>query len=440
LSEATACPPSVVADTIMRTIELGVTITDAAVDEKQTTIFCTPVARNARCPDCGRDGRYRDTVIRPLTDLPVAGYPLILRVAVPRYRCTTPECGRAVFNQDLGRLAAPRASTTRRCARYVLRRLMIDRTTISAIAAELGVSWHTVSSIAMRTVADLIAATGPDRLAGVRVIGVDEHRWAPRRHGTAGFVTLIIDLTPTHDQTGPARLLDLVPGRSAAALSSWLTHQPSAFRDQVQVVAMDGFGGYKTAATEVLPEATAVMDPFHVVALAGAKLDLCRQRVQQATCGHRGRTGDPLYGVRRTLRTRLPLLTNRQQARLTTVFTDDDHLAVQLTWSVYQRIIAAYSQPDRRRGKTMMAAIINSLRRGVPTALEELAQLGRTLHRRRADILAFFDHHTSNGPTEAINGRLEALRRNALGFRNLTHYRWRSLLHSGALHQLVNAL
>ncbi|MDO2360904.1 transposase [Mycobacterium avium subsp. hominissuis] len=28
-----------------------------------------------------------------------------------------------------------------------------------------------------------------------------------------------------------------------------------------------------------------------------------------------------------------------------------------------------------------------------------------------------------NGPTEAINGRLEALRRNALGFRNLTHYR-----------------
>ena len=46
MPEATACPPSVVADTIMRTIELGVTITDAAVDEKQTTIFCSPVARD----------------------------------------------------------------------------------------------------------------------------------------------------------------------------------------------------------------------------------------------------------------------------------------------------------------------------------------------------------------------------------------------------------
>jgi transposase len=62
-----------------------------------------------------------------------------------------------------------------------------------------------------------------------------------------------------------------------------------------------------------------------------------------------------------------------------------------------------------------------------------------TLRRRRDDILAFFDRHAHNSPTEAINRRLEALRRNALGFRNLTHYRWRSLLHSGALNQLVNA-
>ncbi|WP_318263159.1 transposase family protein [Mycolicibacterium goodii] len=180
----------------MRTIEVGVTITDAAVDDERTTIFCTPVSGDPRCPDCGHDGTYRDTVVRPLTDLPVAGYPLMLRVAVPRYRCTTAECGRAVFNQNLGKLATPRSSTTRRCARYVLRRLMIDLATISVIAGELGLSRHTVSTIAMRTVADLIAAAGPGRLDGVRVIGVEEHRWAPRRVGTEGFVMLIIDPHP----------------------------------------------------------------------------------------------------------------------------------------------------------------------------------------------------------------------------------------------------
>ncbi|MBP2436194.1 transposase [Microbacterium amylolyticum] len=49
-----------------------------------------------------------------------------------------------------------------------------------------------------------------------------------------------------------------------------------------------------------------------------------------------------------------------------------------------------------------------------------------------ADVLAFFDRPgTSNGPTEAINGRLEHLRGSALGFRNLTNYIARSLLETG---------
>ena len=39
------------------------------------------------------------------------------------------------------------------------------------------------------------------------------------------------------------------------------------------------------------------------------------------------------------------------------------------------------------------------------------------------DVLAYFDRPgTCNGPTEAINGRLEHLRGSALGFRNLTNY------------------
>jgi transposase len=76
---------------------------------------------------------------------------------------------------------------------------------------------------------------------------------------------------------------------------------------------------------------------------------------------------------------------------------------------------------------------MDDLRAGLPAGLEELAQLGQILQRRRVDVLAYFDHRASNGPTEAINGRLEALRRNALGFRNLINYGIRSLLHCGNL-------
>ena len=49
---------------------------------------------------------------------------------------------------------------------------------------------------------------------------------------------------------GPVRLLDLVDGRSATALASWLAAAPASFAQGVKVIAMDGFAGYKAAATE----------------------------------------------------------------------------------------------------------------------------------------------------------------------------------------------
>ena len=79
-----------------------------------------------------------------------------------------------------------------------------------------------------------------------------------------------------------------------------------------------------------------------------------------------------------------------------------------------------------------MTELITSLSAGVPASLSELRTLGRTLKKRAADVLAYFDRPgTSNGPAEAINGRLEHLRGSALGFRNLTNYIARSLLETG---------
>ena len=64
--------------------------------------------------------------------------------------------------------------------------------------------------------------------------------------------------------------------------------------------------------------------------------------------------------------------------------------------------------------------------------MSEVITLERTLKKRAADVLAYFDRPgTSNGPTEAINGRIEHLRGSALGFRNLTNYIARSLLETG---------
>ncbi|GAA4730379.1 hypothetical protein GCM10023350_12030 [Nocardioides endophyticus] len=161
-------------------------------------------------------------------------------------------------------------------------------------------------------------------------------------------------------------------------------------------------------------------------------LDRCRRRVQLAIHGHRGFKDDSLYKSRRTLHTGAGLLTDKQTDRLRVLFADDSHVEVEATWGIYQRLITAYRHEGRRRGHELMATLIADLTSGVPKALTELIALGRTLKKRAADVLAYFDRPgTSNGPTEALNGRLEYVRGSALGFRNLTNYIARSLLETG---------
>jgi len=194
---------------------------------------------------------------------------------------------------------------------------------------------------------------------------------------------------------------------------------------------MDGFTGFKTATSQALPDAVAVMDPFHVVRLAGEALDQCRRRVQQILHDHRGRSGETLYRARRTLNTGADLLTDTQQSRLDALFTSDTHVQVEATCWIYQRMIAAYRDTDRNIGLRTMSALIDALSNAVPVELTELITLGRTLKRRAADVLAYFTRPGTSNVPEAIKGRLEHLRGSALGFRNLTICIARSVLETG---------
>jgi transposase len=407
--------------------ELGLEAVGQRFELDRAVLACRVVEPDQWCRRCGCEGTPRDTVVRRLAHEPLGWRPTTLEVVVRRYRCTG--C-RHVWRQDTSKAAEPRAKLSRRGLRWALEGIVVQHLTVARVAEGLGVAWNTAN--------DAVLAEGKraliddeHRFDGVHVIGVDEHVWRHTRRGDK-FVTVVIDLTGIRDGTGPARLLDMVEGRSKQAFKTWLSERPEAWRQGVEVVAMDGFTGFKTAANEELPDAVTVMDPFHVVRLAGDALDRCRRRVQLATRGGRGPKGDPLYSARRTLHTGAELLTDKQVDRLNALFSGDAHVEVEAAWGIYQRMIAAYREPDRKTGRELMAKLIDSVSHGVPKVLSEIITLGRTLKKRAADVLAYFDRPgTSNGPTEAINGRLEHLRGSALGFRNLTNYIARSLLETG---------
>ena len=324
---------------------LGLEVTGQCIEPDHAVLACRITGEDRCCRRCGCQGISRDTVIRRLAHVPCGWRPTILHVSVRRYRCQ--QCAH-VWRQDMSQAADPRAKLSRAAVRWALVGLVVHHLTVARVAQALGVSWNTANTAVLAEGARLLI-NDPARCEGVRVIGVDEHVWRHTPYGDK-YVTVILDLTPIRDRRGPSRLLDMVPGRSKRVFKTWLASQPDTWRENIEIVAMDGFTGFKSAAAEELPDARAVMDPFHVVHLAGNALDECRRRIQQELHHRRGRATDPLYKARRMLHTRSCLLTPRQQHQLLNLFSGEEHVALEVTWSAYQNITWRLPRARHRRG------------------------------------------------------------------------------------------
>jgi transposase len=260
--------------------ELGLEVVGQQLQPDRAVLACRVTGADRWCRRCGCEGSARDTVVRRLAHEPLGWRPTTLLVRVVRYRCGG--CGR-VWRQDTSRAAEPRARLSRRALRWALEASVCQHLTVARVAEALAVSWDTANDAVLAEGRRVLIAD-PDRLAEVRVIGVDEHAWRHTRKGDK-YVTVIIDLTAVPAGTGLARLLDMVEGRSKQVFTDWREAQSAEFRGGIEVVAMDGFTGFKTATSEQLPDAVAAMDPFHVAALAGDALDRCRQRVNSRPVG-----------------------------------------------------------------------------------------------------------------------------------------------------------
>jgi len=360
-------------------------------------VDCEVAGVDRWCRRCGCEGAVRDSVTRRLAHEPFGWRPSILVVTVRRYRC---EPYGHVWRQD-----TTSARLSRGALPWALEALVVGHLSVARVAAALAVSWNTESD-AVIAEGHRVLIADPGRFDGVRVL---EHVWRHTRHGDK-YVTVIIDLTPVRGGTGPARLLDMAEGRSRQVFKTRLAGRPQAWRDQVEVVAMDGLTGFRTAAAEEVPDAVAVIDPFHVVRLAGDAFDRYRRRVQQQLHGHRSRRGDPPYAARQTLHNGADLLTNREQVRLDTIFAGDTHVEGR----GHLGCVPGHGRrlPPRRPPAGTPAD-------GEP---DRLAHHGcsRRPHRGRHDrtdpeealrerACLLRRPGTSNGPTEAINGRLEHL-------------------------------
>ena len=380
------------------------------------------------CPACGAVARAKDRRPTWVRDLPLGGRPVVICWVKRIWSCPQPLCERRTWTEQHVAIA-PRASVTERARAWAFEQVAAADAAVSRTAAALGVAWWTV----MRQVIDRGApiVEDPDRLAGVSAVGVDETAYlrANAQRSTT-FATGIADLSAGRS----ARLLDVVEGRSGTVLATWLADRDQAWRVGITTASLDPFRGYATALSNQLPGAVRVLDPFHVVRLALAAVDDVRRRVQQAQTGHRGRAGDPLYGIRRVLRRRVDHLSIKARTRLEAgLVAGDPDGEVSIAWTIAQQVMSLYQLADPDQARTQAAELIAALR---SCPIPELARLGRTLHAWRDELVAHFAHpDVSNGPTENLNLKIKNTKRIARGYRNFDHYRLRLLLNHGRIRQ-----
>ena len=224
------------------------------------------------CDACGTRAVGHGRRVVRVRDLAAGDRPVVLVWRKRIWRCPDPDCGVKTWSEETDGIA-PRAVLTERAREETCRRVGAEGQSVAQVARSFGVGWHT----AMAAVRDH-GRPRVDHLSRLRrptAIGLDETSFlaANPAHPTllvSGFVDL-----DRH------RLIDVVPGRSAEAVSTWLAAKPPRWLAGIRTAVIDPYSGYARGLAEGLPNARLVVDHFHAVRLANQALDEVRRRVQR---------------------------------------------------------------------------------------------------------------------------------------------------------------
>jgi transposase len=375
------------------------------------------------CASCGTRARAKDRRWVSLRDAPSADRAVVIAWWKRVWLCPEPDCEVKTWTEQSS-LADPRRVLTVRAGEWATDRIEAIEGTPASIARSFGVSWSTLWSAVERI--GRARVEDPERVGPTAMVGFDETVMQPaHRRRRRRFVTAVVDVTC-------GQILDVFEGHDAADLREWLAGMPASWRDAVQVVSVDPHEGYRSAlsSTTLLGEVTMVVDPFHVVRLANQALTRCRQRVQQATVGHRGWKGDPLYNMRKLFLLGAERVDDTGWERIWAALRDGDPDGeVQDCWVAKEKVRDIYltDDPDRAAVALDDAIAWCAARESGP----ELRRLAKTLRRWHGEIIAHHSTGASNGPVEAANLLIKQVKRSGRGFRNLTNYRLRILLAGG---------
>jgi transposase len=359
-----------------------------------------------RCSDCGHaDVWAYGGPERSFRTVPIGGKPVVIQFKVPRVLCFA--CGQ--IRQVKIRFADPLKRYTRSFERYVLE--LSQHMTIQDVAEHLLVSWDMVKEIQARS---LKRRFGRPKLHKLRQIAIDEIAVGKGHR----YLTVVLDLLS-------GAVVFVGDGKGVQSLEKFWKRLRRA-RVRIKAVATDMSKAYIRAIRDNLPSVIHVFDHFHVVKLFNDKLTAFRRDLynQASTDRHR----KVLKGTRWLL---LKNPENLDRDR-------DEHRRLKEALRLNQPLATAYylkedlrqiwSQQNKRTARRVLR---DWLARARASEIRMLVQFADTLEEHQEGVLAYYDYRISTGPLEGTNTKIQAMKRQAYGFRDHDFFKLKIL----ALHE-----
>ena len=361
---------------------------------------------DAHCPKCKsrnvRANRHRD---RTLVGLPNGKCQV--RFVVPIRKIVCRDC-KAVTYERVAFAAYKNARITRLLAKKLLARAA--DVSMKSLAEEYRISWRTVRD----AIEDGLRKRYRRRdYSKVRNIGVDELYVFRHERPSRRFITTVRD-------QDAGTVLDVARGKGAAALKRF-ERKTAPFKENIKTVSMDMASSYTSWAAGSLPDATIVIDRFHVMKALNDRVDKARRKVMAMVDE---KTAKKIKGNRYVFLKNRDKLTPKEERKLERAGKIKECSTLMEVHLFKESMRSIYTN-----AKTYADAVPlfdEWISDAEASEVPELKSAAKTFKRNRDGILAYWSTGgMSNSATEGFNRKTRGLLETAYGFHDYKFLRLR---------------
>lgn len=358
------------------------------------------------CRRCGRTITEKHGLdeARLLRHLPILGRPVYLCIRPKRFRC--PHCDSHPTTTQKLDWYDPAALHTNAYERHLI--VLLINSTLTDVAAKEDVRYDALLGVLERWIGRAVAWK---TLPTFQTLGIDE---IARTKGHGDVVAVLSART----NDGEVHLLAVLPDRRKATVAAFLASIPPARQAQITTVCTAMWEGYVTAAQEMLPQASIVVDRFHgarhyrdgVDTLRKQELRRLREELPEAQ-------REELKHTRWPFRKRPADVSEAEQVRLKRLLGHSP--ALRRAYTLREELTRIF---DTARSKADGLRRIGFWRQRVARSGLTCFDAFLKLFDRWGDLIGnSFVHRQSSGFVEGLNTKLKVLKRRCYGLKHVGH-------------------